>query len=257
MKKNLQTALFSCTFLLLAHISFAQADSTKKIMHLSGSVSVTNKGISVIPTFTLGKPAAIFTGSIGKSRFSFDPELRFSLAGKPWGFIFWGRYKVINTNKLQVNAGTHLGIAYKSTLLSTDGENKEEVTIAKRYLAGELAPKYTLSKNISMGAYYLYSHGIDAGTTKNTHFVTFNSTLSNIRITNQFFFSVTPQVYYLKMDAADGYYFTSGFTLSKKNFPVTASAFFNKAIRTNIPGSADFLWNATLTYSFHKRYIKL
>ena len=105
--------------------------------------------------------------------------------------------------------------------------------------------------------YYLYSHGIDPGTTNNTHFVTLNSTFSNIKITNQLFCRVTPQVYYLKMDANDGFYFTSAFTVTKKNFPLAVSAFINKTIQTSITGSKDFLWNATLTYSFHKKCDKL
>ena len=134
MKKNIYTkTLLLLAFLNLVHATFSQkTDSTKSITHLSGSISITNNGISVIPTFTLGKPAAIFTASVGKNRFSFDPELRFSLAGKPWGFIFWGRYKLVTAEKFHVSAGTHLGIAYKTTLLP-----------AKQWF-------YRLSRNVSL-----------------------------------------------------------------------------------------------------------
>jgi hypothetical protein len=95
MQKN--KVLLIYVFLLLSHFSFSQtadsakqkADSIKRISHFSGSVSVTNNGISIVPTFSLGKPAAIFMLSARKNRFSFDPDLRFSL-GESHGAFFSG-----------------------------------------------------------------------------------------------------------------------------------------------------------------------
>ena len=53
---------------------------------------------------------------------------------------------------------------------------------AYRYTATEIAPNLILSKNLSVGMYYLYSHGWDVGTTTNTHFVTLNSTIANVKV---------------------------------------------------------------------------
>ena len=64
-----------------------------------------------------------------------------------------------------MSTGTHLGIAYSSTPLPANGDSKEEVTVAKRYLAGELSPGYPC-RSTSVLAYYMYAHGIDPGTTK-------------------------------------------------------------------------------------------
>lgn len=45
----------------LTFVSFSQkADSIKFASHLGGAVTITTKGISLIPNLTLGKPAAIF-----------------------------------------------------------------------------------------------------------------------------------------------------------------------------------------------------
>lgn len=243
-------------FLILTHFVFSQkVDSTKSISHFSGAVSVTNNGISIVPSFSLGKPAAIFNLSVGKNRFSFEPDIRFSLAGKPWSFLFWGRYKLFNTARFQMNAGTHLGLNFKTTLLPKNGDTSV-ITVSRRYLAGELFPRYSLTKNISVGIYYLYSHGLDAGTIGNTHFVTFNTNFSNIKITNQFFMKLNPQLYYLKLDAQDGFYFTSSFTVSKKNFPLSVSAIINKQINSNITASNGLLWNVSLVYAFNKNYVK-
>jgi hypothetical protein len=97
----------------------------------------------------------------------------------------------------------------------------------------------------------LYSHGLDAGTTNNTHFITINSNFSHIKLSSQYFAKLSPQFYYLNMDGKNGYYFSSGFTLAKKGFPLSLAAIINKTIQTKITASKDFVWNATLVYAFH------
>ncbi len=83
-------AVVFVVFLLLTHFSFSQTiDSTKSIGYFGGAVSVTNNGISLVPTFSLGKPAVIFDMVVGKRKLSFEPQLRFALDGKPWSFLFW------------------------------------------------------------------------------------------------------------------------------------------------------------------------
>lgn len=66
----------------------------------------------------------------------------------------------------------------------------------------------------------------------------------------------SPQLYYLKMDKNDGVYFTSAFTVAKKNFPLSISAIINKTIQTDITASKNFVWNTSLIYSFNKKYLK-
>jgi hypothetical protein len=243
--------------LLFVHTSFSQkTDSIKSIGYFSGSISVTNNGISIVPSFSLGKPAVQFNLSMGKKRLSFEPDIRFSLAGKPWSMLFWGRYKVVTGNRFNMNAGAHLGLNFRTSPQLINGDTST-TTVARRYLAAELFPRYSLTKNISIGIYYLYSHGLDAGTIGNTHFITFNTNFSNIKITDRFFMKFNPQLYYLELDAQHGFYFTSLLTLAKKNFPLSVSGIINKEINSNITGSKNILWNVSLTYSFNKKYVKL
>ena len=84
---------------LIAHAEEALGDSIQTTYHISGAASATNNGISLLPMFTLGKPAAIFDLSVGNERLAFEPQFRFSLEGKPWSFIFWFRYKAVNTSR--------------------------------------------------------------------------------------------------------------------------------------------------------------
>ena len=243
--------LLAFTFSLNALSSLSQeADSTKPLSHFSGSITLTNNGISLIPTFSLNDPAILFNLSIGKGRFSFEPDMRFSLEGKPWSFLFWSRYR-IKANKFLLTLGAHPAVNFRTQNSHTDSS---EMIVARRFLAGELAPNYSISKNISVGIYYLYSRGFDTGTPENTHFVTVNAGFRNIRLGNQLVAQVIPQFYYLKQDALDGFYFTSTFALAKKNFPLFIQSIINKEIESKITGTRSFVWNVSLIYSFNKMY---
>lgn len=248
-------------FLLLTLISVSpflssqKADSTKVQGHFVGTVTVTNKGISIVPNLTLGKPAVIFDLSMGKRKFSFEPSFRFALEGKPWSFLFWWRYKLINTGKFYFNLGAHPALSFKTYSFLVD-EVPEEHMVVRRYLAGELAPGYFLNKNIIIGIYCLYSRGIEKELTRNTNLISLRGSFSNIRLSDQFYLLFNPQVYYLNMDDIDGFYFNSALTLTKRNFPLSISAMINEPIKTDISAGNGFLWNVSLIYSFNKEYIE-
>lgn len=65
----------------------------------------------------------------------------------------------------------------------------------------------------------------------------------------------SPQVYYLNQDKEDGFYITSTLAFTKRRFPLSVMAIFNKTIETDITGSKDFVWNVSLVYSFSKHYV--
>lgn len=251
-KLQLKKIVLSVLLPVLLNTSFAQQkDSTN---YFKGSVSITNNGISLVPTFSLGKPAAIFNLALGRGRLSFEPDMRFSLEGKPWSFLFWWRYKLVQSKKIRLTLGAHPAMNFKSSAVILNGVSKNLI-IARRYLAGELSPNYILSKNISVGMYYLYSRGLDPDAPRNTHFITLNSNFSNIKLPNEFYIKFTPQVYYLKQDKLDGYYCTASMTLAKQHFPLSLSAIVNKTIRTDIV-SKNFVWNLNLVYSFNNIYVR-
>lgn len=236
--------------------SFAQeTDSTKRIRHVGGAINVTNNGISLIPTFSLGKPAAIFNVLIGNNKLSFEPELRFSLEGKPWSFIFWGRYKLINTQRFKLNVGAHPSFVFKTITIVDNGVQKDIIQ-AQRFAALELSPYYMLTKNTSIGMYYLMGHGFQEDATKNTQFVTLNSNFSNIKLSKQLLLRLSPQFYYLNMDNSDGFFFTGAFTLTHRQTPFAISSVINKEITTNIAASQNIVWNVTVSYSFFHAYLK-
>ncbi|MFY9152624.1 MAG: hypothetical protein WAO52_11445 [Prolixibacteraceae bacterium] len=231
------------------------ADSTKQVSHFSGSVLVTNKGISLIPSLTLGKPAAQFEFSMGKGKLTFEPQFRFALEGKPWSFIFWWRYKFTDTERFRFNIGAHPALSFKTVDLSASGGSADGM-IVRRYLAAELAPTFVLSKKVSVGPYYLIARGVEEEIAHNTHYLTLRGNVSNMRLSEQLTMEISPQVYYLRIHKTVGYYWASGFSLAKTNLPVSFSALINKKIDSDIAGD-DFIWNVSLIYSFGKKYKQL
>ncbi len=250
------SAAFIILMLLSCASSAQEPDTLRVPVRFAGAVTVTNKGISTIPNLTLGKPAAIFDFSAGKGRFSFEPQLRFALEGKPWSFMFWGRYKLVRKPKFQMTLGAHPALAFRKRMITVNGHEEEDLVV-RRYLAGELAPTYALTKNLSVGLYWLSSRGIEKDLTRNNNLIALRGSLSNIRLAEKTNLRISPQVYYLIMDDDDGFYFNSTVTISRDNFPFAVTALINQPLRTRIEVGNELLWNISLTYSFGKEYLEI
>jgi len=215
---------------------------------VAGAVTVTNKGISLIPALTLGKPAAIFDVAITGGALSFEPQLRFGLDGKPWTFIFWGRYRPLRDGKFRLSVGAHPAFAFKTIPVSTGGGAQDSAIVTRRYFAGDLYPSYSVAKHLSVGAYYLYSHGLDPQAFQHTHFIGARANLTNLPIGDQFFIQFAPQLYYLWMDREEGVYVNSVLTLATRRLPLSVSTLVNSPVRSSIAGGQNFLWNVSVTY---------
>ena len=218
----------------------------------TGAVTLTTKGLSTFPNLTLGKPAAILDLSMGREKLRFEPVLRFSLEGKPWSFIFWCRYELLNNEKFQFKIGAHPAYSFKSISVIHNGTTKH-VLRAQQFLAGELAPVFKVGKNISLGPYYIYAHGMEKDIVQNSNFISFRANFSNINLSDNYFMRLMTQAYYLKLDADDGFYVNSTLSMNRRNFPFSVSSSMNKAIQSEIAGD-NFLWNINLTYSFNTGY---
>lgn len=242
---------FKALFLLLIanYGGYSQEEEPKKFSdNFNGTVSITNNGISLVPTFSLGDPALLFDLKFRKGKLSFEPDMRFALEGKPWAFLFWMRYQAIEKEKFSLRVGAHPALNFRTIEVVRDGQ-PEELLEARRYLAAEVVPNYKITEKVSVGMYYLYGYGFDEGV-KETNFLVFNTTFSDIALSRSFYFNFTPQVYYLTSDDLHGYY-TSGFlTIAKKDFPLSVTGVVNKGIDTEILPDDDFTWSILLNYSF-------
>jgi hypothetical protein len=247
-KRNLQTALLVILILCFTEAGFSQGGSTDKL-DLSGTISVMNDGISTVPSLALGKPAMIYNLSVGK-RFRFEPELRFSMEGKPWSFLFWFRYDVVKNDKFSFRIGAHPAYSFRTVpALINNSEQSEDVIEARRFLAGDLNTSYAVNERLDIGVYYLGAHGFESSVPDYTHFLSFYSSIPNISLFSDLYLNLRPQFYYLRIDEIDGFYASTNIALGVGELPVTVSTTINKVIDTKIENT-DPLWNISLNYSF-------
>lgn len=232
------------------------SDSIHKLTTFSGSLGLTNNGISIVPTFSLNSPAALIFLSWRKNKFSIEPDVRLKLDGTKGSMLFWFRYRLVNTKKFSLRVGTHPAYNFAIRKITENGITSS-ITQARRFIASEIVPNYKIAPNWSIGIYYLQGNGLQKDGPRTTHFLNFNTSVSNINLGSDFRFQFIPAVYYLHLDGKDGNYFTATGILTKKNIPFTLQSTINKTFNSNIPGNKDFIWNVTLSYYFSKNFLKI
>ena len=229
--------------------------SAKPTGQFGGVITATNNGVSIIPSFTLGRPALLFDLSLSGERFSFDPMLFFGMDGKPWSFVFWGRYKAIKDKRFTLSLGAHPAFIFAERIVKVNGK-EETMLVSQRFLAMEVAPTYKISKRLSMGLYYLRGHGFNPIPPDNSNFIALNTVISGVPVGGGFTMRINPQLFYLKVDDDSGTYATSNFTVSKPGFPIGFQGLVNQKIKSTIVGD-DFIWNVGLLYIFSTAYKKV
>jgi hypothetical protein len=249
--------LFLFIFSMLFFSTGAYAQETSPVVptgQFGGIITATNNGVSIIPSFTLGRPALLFDLSLSGERFSFDPMLRFGMDGKPWSFVFWGRYKAIKDKRFTLSLGAHPAFIFQERIVKVNG--KEEIMfVSQRFLAMEVVPTYKISNRLSVGLYYLQGHGLNPIPPQNSNFLALNTVISGLPLGGGFNMRVNPQLFYLKVDDDSGTYVTSNFTVSKPGFPIGFQGLVNQKIKSSIPGD-DLIWNVGLIYIFSTPYHK-
>lgn len=240
--------------LLIAAPDKGFSQKTDSTLFFKSALSVTQNGFSFIPSFSLGKPAAILDMAVGNQRMSFEPQFRYALEGRPWSFIFIYRYKAIMKDRFQLKVGAHIpAFNFFEEQVTINGVDQNVIT-TKRFLAAELWPTYKINDMVSMGLYMLRGHGFDTGATRDATFAGLQTYITKLRPVEPLIVTFVPQVFYLKTDENDGVYATYSVNFAIENFPVSISHIINKSIKTSIPNT-DFSWNVSLVYSFSKNYV--
>lgn len=254
---KIKKVIIAVLLLVFYQKTYAQySDSTKKITTFSGSVGITNNAFSIIPNFSLNSPSTILLLSWKKNKFSIEPDIRLTLDAKQGGMIFWLRYRLIDKKRFSLRIGTHPAYSLAIRTIQENGITSE-ITQARRFIASEMVPHYRITPNWSAGMYYLQGNGLQKDGPRTIHFLTFNTSISNIKLGGDFRFQFIPAVYYLYLDGNDGNYFTATGILTKKDLPFTLQSTINKTFKSGIPGNKDFLWNVTLSYNFSKNLVKI
>lgn len=251
------SSLITALLLLFIQTTFTQpADSVKKITTFSGSVGITNNGFSIIPTFSLNSPAVVTLLSWKRKKFSIEPDIRLSLDARKGGMLLWLRYRVIEKKKFSLRIGAHPAFNIQIQQITENGVSSE-ISQIRRFIASEIVPNYQIKPNWSVGMYYLQGNGLQKNGVRTTHFLTFNTNISNIKLGGDVKFQFIPSVYYLFLDGYEGTYCTATGILTKGNIPFMLQSSFNQTFRSNLPGNKAFLWNVTLAYFFNKQFMRI
>lgn len=247
--------LIYSTFFLTVSYANAFQDTTAKPLNISGSIGLTNNGISIIPTFSLNAPATITNFYITKNRFSFEPDVRLTLDARKGGMLFWFRYKFIKDKKFNLSAGIHP--AYNFQLRTITENNKTwDITQARRFIAYEIAPSFVVSKHLSFAPYLLRGMGLQKDGPVSTYFLALNTNISNLAVGKDLRFSWTPQFFYLYLDGQEGFYMANILRLSHTKSPFSLQSVINKEIKSDLVGGRSFAWNIILSYSFRHQYFR-
>lgn len=248
MRTALVPGLLMLSMTSLAHPVAAQAGAEGSAVDVSAAVTVTNKGISTIPSFTLGRPATIVDLAVRRGKVGFEPQLRFGLDGRPWSFLLWARYRPVTGDRFSLTLGAHPAFAYRTVAVAGPAGGRSETEV-RRFAAGDVAPTYRVSKRVSFGGYYLYSHGLDRTASRHTHFVAARTSVRNIDLAHGYTLEVAPQIYYLRTAGRGGVYVGSGVAFGRRGVPVSISTTVNQPLRSEVPGGQGFLWNISITYA--------
>jgi len=213
---------------------------------VSALVTVTTNGMSTVPAFTLGRPAALGYLFVRRGAFALEPEFRTGLDGKPWAFILWGRYR-LQRQRWNLGISAHPAINFKSTTIVTNGVSRDMI-VARRYLVGELTPTYVVSRYAAVGLTYLYLHGVESDVARHTHFVSLRSA-HPLPLASGFALRLAPQLYYLTMATEEGTYVFGQVMLSRRGWPISVGTAGNKPLHTSIPAGNEFTWNVSGNYA--------
>jgi len=250
--QDYKLAIFSKIVLTIVYIIssiglVAQDQEKLLIDDFSGTVEITNNGIAILPIFTVGKPASIVSLKLKKHKLSFEPQIRFILEGKPWSMHFWLRYQAIESKKFRLRLGIHPALNWRSISVVTNNMERQLLE-SRRYAASEIAPSLRLSDKITWQGYYFYVKGFDDGL-KNGQLILTSIKFSQLRLTENLYTTLQPQLYFINLDSVQGLYTGGNISLGIKELPINLIISLNQKIISDVP-TEDFFWNLTLKYSF-------
>jgi hypothetical protein len=241
-------------FFCFNHLNAQVTDTTETPSFFKGQITATQNGVSLIPNFSLNKPAVMFDLSLGKGRLSFDPMIRFGMNGKPWAFILWWRYKLVQQKRFNLGIGAHPSFVFRDEAVIDNQGVLRNYLATNRFFAWEVSPSYIINKHVNVGFYYLGATDVMPEVSTKTIFLAVRSGL-NIGLSDQFRLGLIPQLYYLKMNENDGYYTNATLNLYKTKFPISFNAVVSQAINTKLPGK-EFLWSVGLIYNINNLYTR-
>lgn len=219
-------------------------------VQFSGSINLNTNGISPVPAFSLDKPSIIGIFSLKKNRLSFNPEIAFSTRGKPWFINPRFTYKVVDGEKFDFNISTLYSFSY-SYPEKLVNNNLQTSTKIEHYALLQSTSTYTLSKKTSFSLTTFHGFGLKSASIKRGNFFILGGNIANLKITENLYHSLFPQLTYINLDGdTSGLFASAIFGIGHKKLPFFLSTQLTQALTTNISPNPGFKWNIGLSYIF-------
>jgi len=221
-----------------------KADSSKTKLKANATVSLNSNGMSVIPAFSLGKPAIMAELNLAKGRFSYDPILAYGLNLKPWVIDNWLHYKIMVKPSFELRAGLDIS-AYNSEYQVED----ELIWQSQRYYGFEMTALYKFTPNSTFTFVYLNDRGQDEGTIKG-HFLNMVGEKSEMYVGKNVFLNASVQLFYINYEGNnDGLFISPKISSMVRDVPFFIYFQAVQPLVVNISSSLGFRWNLGLAYT--------
>jgi hypothetical protein len=219
-------------------------DSTHSKLKAGATFSLNSNGISSVPAFSLGKPAAMAAVSVGKGWFSYDPTLGYALDGHPWFIDNWLHVKLVNRPAFELRTGMNIS-SYCGKYTVEEGEFLR----VERYFTYELAGTFRFAGNTSLLLQYWNDRGQENWSIKG-HFVNGVVEKTDMPLGNHVLFTAALQLFYINYtENNDGFFVAPRVAFSVRNFPVSIFSQVVQAIASNIEPFPGFNINVGIGYT--------
>jgi hypothetical protein len=243
--------LLSLAFVTTHSFALQCTDTTKPAkLRAAATFSLNSNGIATVPAFSLGKPAAIASVSVGKGWFSYDPTLGYSLDGHPWFIDNWLHVKLVNRPGFELRTGMNV-----STFCGRYTSPEGDFYRVERYFTFELAGIFRFSDNMSLLAQYWNDRGQEDWSLKG-HFVSATFEKADMKVGKHILFTAALQLFYIDYnsndnsnDNNDGLFVAPRVAFSVRNFPVSIFSQAVQAISSNIEPFPGFNINVGIAYT--------
>ena len=213
-------------------------------------LEVNNNGISIVPAFSLGRPAMMYLGRIGNERFQFEPEVRMSYDAEPWSMIFWARYKAPQIGKWSFTAATQYALLYAPVENDINGTIVRSF-MSNRYTAVQGTAYRPLKNNFGFSAYSLAAVGMDKGASLSPVVLTGVVLIAPNFNLGPIALNLRPQLYHLNMRGPQGIFYAVNYKLPiNKEWSITG-IITQPIIKDEELTVAPFIWNIGLNYTLN------
>lgn len=251
------SAIYFAAFGARLDSTSSQQDTLYKPWKATHILEVNNNGISIVPTFSLGRPAMMYLGRIGNERFQFEPEVRMSYDAEPWSMIFWARFKAPEIGKWSFSAATQYALLYAPVENDINGTVLRSY-LSNRYTAAQVTAFRPLINNFGLSAYSLAAVGMDKGSSLSPVVLTGVVLVAPNLNFGPIFLNLRPQLYHLNMRGPQGIFYAVNYKLPMNKEWAITGLFTQPIIKDEALTVAPFIWNIGLNFTLnhnHKRVV--